>query len=301
MKTSIKKTSLTMIFTITVLSGAVLLSACGSSPSAAEAQAMAGSARISAQAEQAADAFRVVDWQNRSIGEIASPVWLLPAVRGNWNMFKNEWPVSPDRVLRIGVARHATLNGARTVADVQYAANLANQLRQAVLTRAAISLDSAGEFDVVNNAATQAQVNIAGQERMTDFWQLVETTGQDGRTTRVYQYYVVYSSDAAVWNQLVAKYLHDVVGVLPDSRTQQTMAGMFNEINAEIQRERTEAQFNAELAARQQALREPPRTSSELYIAFQSSDPAQQAAAATTPADADYVAALAALAGASEM
>jgi len=43
-------------------------------------------------------------------------------------------------VLKIGVARHATLNGAQTIADVQYAARLGSQLRQSVLSRAAISL-----------------------------------------------------------------------------------------------------------------------------------------------------------------
>jgi len=207
--------------------------------------------------------------------------------------------VSPDKVLKIGVARHATLNGAQTVADVQYAARLASQLRQAVLARAAISLGSDGEFDVVNNAATQTQVNIAGQERLTDFWQLVETTGADGRKTRTYNFWVVYASDSAIWDQLAAKYIFDIVGKLPDTRTQQTIAGMFNDINAEIkyERERSEAQFNAELAARQQALRESPRSSAEIRAAYQSNDPVRTAAASTTAADTDYIAALAALAG----
>ena len=277
------------------------LNACGTAKgaTASEAQGAASSARISAQAEQTADDLRIVNWKDRSIGEIASPVWLYPAVRGNWNMFKSEWPVNPDRVLKIGVARHATLNGAQTVADVQYAARLAAQLRQSVLARAAISLGSDGEFDVVNNAATQTQVSIAGQERLTDFWQEVETTGPDGRRTRAFNYWVVYSCDSAIWDQLVAKYIYDIVGKLPETRTQQAIAGMFTEINQEIkyERERSEAQFNAELAARQQALREPPKTSAEIRIAYQSNDPVRAAAASTTSADADYVAALAALAG----
>ena len=276
--------------------GIMVLMSAGSCGTAGDA---ANSARISAQAEQTADPFRIVDWKDRSIGEIASPLWLYPAVRGNWNTFKSEWSVGADKVLKIGVARHATLNGAQTVADVQYAARLASQLKQAVLVRAAISLGSDGEFDAVNNAATQTQVNIAGQERLTDFWQLVETTGADGRRTRTYNFWVVYASDSAVWDQLVAKYIFDIVGRLPDTRTQQTIAGMFNDINAEIkyERERSEAQFNAELAARQQALTEPPKTSAEIRAAYQSNDPVRTAAASTTSADQDYIAALSALAG----
>ena len=270
-----------------------------SKPSASEVQAEKSSAKISAQAERAADEFRVVDWKDRSIGEIASPVWLYPAVRGNWSLFKSEWPVSPAKVLKIGVARHVTLNGAQTIADVQYAARLANQLKQAVLARAGISLGSDNEFDVVNNAVTQAQVNVAGQERLTDFWQLVETTGADGRKTRMYNFWVVYACDSAIWDQLTAKYIYDVVGKLPDTKTQRTIAGMFDEINAEtkFEREKSEAQFKMELAAQQKALLEPPKTTAEIRIAYQSSDPAIRAAAGTTAADADYIAALSALAG----
>jgi hypothetical protein len=291
------KTKLSVFIVLVVLIG---VAACKTTkPSPAEAQAEKSSEKISAQAEKAADDFRVVDWKDRSIGEIASPVWLYPAVRGNWNYFKSEWPVSPSKVLKIGVARHATLNGAQTIADVQYAARLANQLKQAVLSRAGISLGSDNEFDVVNNAVTQAQVNVAGQERLTDFWQLVETTGADGRKSRMYSYWVVYACDSAVWDQITAKYIYDVVGKLPDTKTQQTIAGMFNEINAEtkFEREKAEAQFIMELAAQQKALQEPPKSTSEIRIAYQSNDPAVRAAAGTTAADADYIAALLALAG----
>jgi len=288
------KKKMTRVFLVTV--GIIVLigiGSCGSTDAA-------NSARISNMAEQTADDMRIVDWKDRSIGEVASPAWLYPAVRGNWNVFKSEWPVSSGKILKIGVARHATLNGAQTIADVQYAARLASQLKQAVLTRAAISLGSDGEFDMVNDAATQAQVNIAGHERLTDFWQLIETTGADGRKVRMYSYWVVYAADSAIWDQVAAKYVYDIVGRLPDTRTQQTIAGMFNDINAEIQyeRERSEAQFNAELAARQQALREPPRSTAEIRAAYQSNDPAITAAASTTSADTDYIAALAALAGA---
>jgi hypothetical protein len=90
-----------------------------------------------------------------------------------------------------------------------------------------------------------------------------------------------------------------VVGKLPDTKTQQTIAGMFNEINAEtkFEREKSEAQFKLELAAQQKALQEPPKSSSEIRIAYRSSDPSIRAAAGTTATDADYIAALAAFAG----
>jgi hypothetical protein len=64
-------------------------------------------------------------------------------------------------------------------------------------------------------------------------------------------YYVVYACDSAVWDQVVAKYLRDIIGKVPDTKTQQTIAGMFNDINAEVkyEREKSDAQFSAEVAA----------------------------------------------------
>ena len=115
----------------------------------------------------------------------------------------------------------------------------------------------------------------------------------------MYNFWVVYACDSAVWDQLTAKYIYDVVGKLPDTKTQQTIAGMFNEINADtkFEREKSEAQFKMELAAQQKALQEPPKTASEIRIAFQSNDPLVRAAAGTTAADSDYIAALLAIAG----
>jgi putative heme degradation protein len=240
----------------------------------------------------------VLDWQNRGIGEIAAPLWLLPAARGDWEQFRQSWKnLDSDKILKLGVANNAGRNVAMTIADVQYAARLANQLKQTVLTRAAISLGSDGEFDAVNDAATKTLVNIAGQERLTDFWQQIETTDEKGKKSTVYNYYVVYACDSGVWDQLVAKYLYDIIGVLPEKKTQQTMADLFGEINAEIktQKPKTEAEFKAELAAQQQALAKP-LSPAEQRAAYRSGESAKVAAASTTSADTDYVAALALLA-----
>jgi hypothetical protein len=181
---------------------------------------------------------------------------------------------------------------------VQYAARLATQLKQAVTTKAAITLGSDDQFTVVNDAATKTTVSIAGQERLADFWQQLETTNSDGRKTRVYQYYVVYACDPDVWSKLVAKYLLDVTGNIADQRAKQTIASMFNEIDEETrhERERSEAEFAAEIRAQQEALRSPvPPTARR--NAYRSGDPVKIAAAGVTKEDTDYIAALAAIAG----
>ena len=282
---------------------AVLAAGCASAPAASEAayvQNMPGSATAAAseEAKRTADPSRIIDWANRGLGEDASPAWLLPAIRGNFRVFKEDWQIRDDKVLKVGVARAPALNAAMTIADVQYAARLANQLKQAVTTKAAITLGSDDQFSVVNDAATKTTVSIAGQERLADFWQQLESTDSDGRKIKVYHYYVVYACDPDVWSKLVAKYLLDVTGSIQDQRTKQTIAAMFDEIDAETryEKEKSEAEFAAEIRARQAALRSPIPPAAR-RDAYRSEDPAKIAAAGVTKEDTDYIAALAALAG----
>ena len=281
-----------MITWCAALAAMAVLGSCGST------QGAASSAAVSAQAARTAGNMVIVDWKDRALGELAAPVWLLSAARGDWKPFKEAWTVTPGKILKLGASNSSGQNTAMTIADVQYAARLANQLKQAVLTRAGISLGSDGEFDAVNDAATKTLVTIAGQERLTDFWQKVELTDSGGKKRTAYNYYVVYACDEAIWDQLVGKYIFDVVGQLPEKKTQQTIAGLFKEIDEETKAEKpvNETQFKLEITARQNALESGGMSGADQRAAYRSGDPVQAAAASTTGADKDYVAALAALA-----
>jgi uncharacterized protein YceK len=159
-----RKKMMTMV--CAALAAMAALGGCGSIQGAA----------ISAQAVRTADKMAIVDWKDHSLGELAAP----------------------GKILKLGASNSGGQNTAMTIADVRYAARLANQLKQPVLTRAGISLDSNEEFDAVNDAATKTLVTIAGQERLTDFWQKVKVTDSNGRKQTVYHYYVVYACDEAV-------------------------------------------------------------------------------------------------------
>jgi hypothetical protein len=76
------------------------------------------------------------------------------------------------------------------------------------------------------------------------------------------------------------------------------MAAMFKEIDAATKAEKpvSETQFKLEITAREAALASGGVPKEEQRAAYRSGDPAKAAAASTTPADKDYVAALAALA-----
>ncbi|MDR2181619.1 MAG: hypothetical protein LBN92_02955 [Treponema sp.] len=283
---------------------ALITAACSSTPvrqtqEEKEAALVSRAQQVSQGAQKTADKQRILDWKNRSLGEDASPDWLLPALRGNFSVFRRDWQITGDKVLKIGISCAPRLNAAQTIADVQYAVRLASQLKQSVLGRAGISLQNDDQFATTQDAATKVKVTMAGQDRLTDFWQLIETTDSQGRTTKTYVYYVVYACDNEVWSKLVAKYLYDIVENVPQQEAKKQIAAMFAEIDAETKNEqgKSEQVFREEVRAQLNALNAPPQSPAEQRAAYRSGDSVKIAAASVTKADADYIAALAALAG----
>jgi hypothetical protein len=253
----------------------------------------------------------IVDWANRSLDVPAVPGWLKAAALGNTNQFKTEFSIAPDAVVRLHQTEAASRNQAMTIVQVTYAARLANQLKQDILSRAGVSLQGA-EFETVNDAVTQAKVTLTGLEQAADFWQLVETEDiATGQKQRRYVYYIMYKIEGPVWDQIVAKYLYDVVGNVPDSKGKQVIGGMFKELAADTRREQelTEAQFKAQVEAQRLAAErahelEQARIKGQTAVAVAAATPPSQqavyvsgdraavAAASTTAADIDWVQAL---------
>jgi hypothetical protein len=300
-----------------ILIGAVCVSAILASSCASAAKAAASTGPKSASdtlkntsVEEQPTKQLILDWANRSTGEDARPAWLKSLVKGNSRAFKSEYGINDSDVVRYTVFENANKNVAETVADVQFAAQLANELRRDVMSEMGASLNDANEFEVVNNAATRAKVTIGGFRRAADFWQQIETDNKEtGEKERNYIYYIIYDFSPTVWNQVVAKYLYDIVGQVPDSKAKQKIGSMMNEMKADAQNEKDRQQelsdrdFLAQQQARQQVVDliangQNTQAAASIAASYQSGDPAKQAAASVTPADTDWVKALSAASGA---
>jgi hypothetical protein len=307
----------------------IVLAGCASNPGSVASQP--GSFESGPRSEnvtESADRMVIRDWSDRSNGEIANPAWLLSVRQGKFGAFKSDFEIDPASICRVGTGINVNRNAALIQADVLFAAQLAQELRQTVLTRAGVASDSEiddGEYAAVRNAALEAKVTLAGFRQVTDFWRQVEVTDADGRKQVRYEAYIVYACSSDVWDQLVAKYLMDIVGQLPEKKTQQTVAGLFEEFNADTRREeeKSEAQWLAEIEAKRQAVENQQqlamaqtpggvvaaRAAGEtaqtqaveegrtLRTAIRSGDPVAIAAATVAAGDFDAIAALAAAAG----
>jgi hypothetical protein len=301
---------------------AVVLSSCGSAPSKPAEAPPNPKAAESKEANIEVEPTKqvILDWANRSAGEDSRPSWLRSLVKGNAGPFKEDFGISQDHVVRFTVFQNNNRNVAGTVADVQFAAQLANELKRDVLTEMGASLNDAGEFEAVNNAATRTKLTIAGYQRASDFWQEVETKNlETGEEERSYIYYIVYDFAPQVWDQVVAKYLLDVVGQVPDTKAKQKIGSMLNELKADTQsaKDREEEVSDREWLAEQQARQKAAdaiiaknkakeaganaaaaQANAAAIQAAYKSGASEQAAASVAAEDTDWVSALSAASGA---
>jgi hypothetical protein len=306
---------------------AIVLVGCASKQPASEPNSFDSGTR-GANVTESADKMVIRDWSDRSLGEIANPAWLLSAQRGNFTAFKSAFGVDPTQICRIGTGINVNRNAALNQADVLFVGQLALELREKVYIRAGNAMESElddGEYAGVRMAVTEAKLTMAGRRKITEFWQQQEVTDADGRKQVRYAAYIIYAFSPDVWDKLVATYLMDIVGKLPEKKTQQTIAGMFEELKADTRREeeKTDAQWQAEIEAQKQAAENQQRLAMAqtpggivgakaageaaqtqaieegrtLRTAIRSGNPLAIAAATIGAGDVDAVAALAAAAG----
>ena len=73
---------------------------CGSTPKA--------DPTIKVNVDDDVDKVVVVDWTDRTLGEIAAPTWLKNMRRGNSDTFKEQWGLNSARVVKISMATGKT-------------------------------------------------------------------------------------------------------------------------------------------------------------------------------------------------
>jgi hypothetical protein len=197
----------------------------------------------------------VIDWSSRTLGEDAVPLWLKPLIKGNSGPIKSEYGIPSDSRVKFSLAQRANRDEARVQAGLLFAAQIANELKQYVMTAAAQTLNE-GQVDIIEEITTATKLNITGAERVADFWQLVETEDPSTRVkSREYIYYVVWAMPQASWTALTRKYVNDVIGQIPDRQVQLNMTNAYADIQAAADRETemSDAEFQQRLRLQEQA------------------------------------------------
>lgn len=177
----------------------------------------------------------VVDWTDRSLGELSSPSWLLPLRRGNSGLFKQEWGIDENRVVKSSLAYGRTRDEAQTLSQTNFVFIQAQELATKVLARSGEALNSRGQKEALHEVVSRVRADMSGLRTEHTFWQEVRRkNAETGKVTSEFVYYTIYSMDKATWESICSKYLGDIIkDPSLNEEAKKAVEGLYSELVAE--------------------------------------------------------------------
>ena len=212
--------------------------------------------KVEVDSDDEVDKVVVVDWTDRTLGEIAAPTWLKNMRRGNSDTFKELWGLDSNRVVKISMATGKTEATAQALSRAGFAYVQAAELNQKVIGRVGQGLNDIGQLEAVYVAASESKADMTGLREETGFFQKVRTTKAGTKEqSEQYIYYTVYSMDKATWDALCRKYLMDLMGTEGlETETQKKIGALFSEMKEDADKKdaakqaEEEALYKAQIA-----------------------------------------------------
>ena len=206
--------------------------------------------KVEVDSDDEVDKVVVVDWTDRTLGEIAAPTWLKNMRRGNSDTFKTQWGMDSNRVVKVSMATGKTEATAQALSRAGFAYTQAAELSQKVIGRVGQGLNDMGQLEAVYVAASETKADMTGLREETGFYQKVRTTKAGTKEqSEQYIYYTVYSMDKSTWDNLCKKYLMDLMGTEGlETATQKKIGALFSEMKDDADKK------DAKKAAEEKAL-----------------------------------------------
>ena len=219
-----KKTLIKAMVAGTLFASLLSFVGCGSTPKA--------DSTIKVNVEDDVDKVVVIDWTDRTLGEIAAPTWLKNMRRGNSDTFKTQWGMDSNRVVKVSMATGKTEATAQALSRAGFAYTQAAELSQKVIGRVGQGLNDMGQLEAVYVAASETKADMTGLREETGFFQKVRTTRAGTKEqTEQFIYYTVFSMDKTTWDNICKKYLMDVMGGADlTTETQKKIGALFSEM-----------------------------------------------------------------------
>ena len=234
----------------------------------------------------------VVDWTDRTLGEVSAPTWLKNMRRGNSDTFKEQWGTDDSRVVKVSMATGKTEASAQALSRAGFAYTQAAELNQKVIGRVGQGLNDANQLEALFVAASETKADMTGLREETGFWQKVRTTNAEtGAKSEQYIYYTVYSMSKETWDALCKKYLLDIMGGANlETETQKKIGALFSEMAADADKKDAKKQAEEERLYREQMSRLQAQTTQEILKTAQAGLKADEAQAKQAAAEAELLA-----------
>lgn len=199
----------------------------------------------------------VIDWTDRTLGEVAAPQWLKNMRRGNSDTFRQQWGTDANRVVKVSMATGKTEATAQALSRAGFAYTQAAELSQKVIGRVGQGLNDVGQLEAVYVAASETKADMTGLREESGFFQKVCTTKAGTKEqSEQYIYYTVFSMDKGTWDNLCKKYLMDVMGGADlTTETQKKVGALFSEMKADADKKDSAKQAEEEALYKAQMAR----------------------------------------------
>ena len=234
----------------------------------------------------------VIDWTDRTLGEISAPTWLKNMTRGNSDTFKEQWSISADRVVKFSRATGKTEAIAQALSRAGFAYTQAAELNQKVIGRVGQGLNDVGQLEALFVAASETKADMTGLREEAGFFQKVRTTNAEtGAKTEQYIYYTIYSMSKETWDALCKKYLMDMMGGANlETETQKKIGALFSEMKADADKKDAQKQAEEKRAYDAQMARLETEKTKAIEQTATAKLNAQEAQAKQAAAEADLLA-----------
>ena len=279
-----KKTLIKAMVAGTLFASLLSFAGCGSTPKA--------DPTIKVNVDDDVDKVVVVDWTDRTMGEISAPTWLKNMTRGNSDTFKEQWSISADRVVKFSRATGKTEAIAQALSRAGFAYTQAAELNQKVIGRVGQGLNDVGQLEALFVAASETKADMAGLREEAGFFQKVRTTNAEtGAKTEQYIYYTIYSMSKETWDALCKKYLMDMMGGANlETETQKKIGALFSEMKADADKKDAQKQAEEKRAYDAQMARLETEKTKAIEQTATAKLNAQEAQAKQAAAEADLLA-----------
>ena len=216
-----------------------------------------------------AQKIEIIDWQDRGIGAKVNPLWLKKLVKGNPNLFLEEYDLADQytnhKWFSYGV-QNQSLDVAESIARSEILNAVAEEMAVTINSMMGTDL-SDGQKSAIKKIWSEVEnVQLSGVGFRTSYWQLQVTTDSQENKQRLYNYYAFYSCSTQKYNELLNNYLAEILqNKNADDITKKAIAKKAQEIldNGQKQNEDIEQKRETELKAELANMEEYKKTSTE--------------------------------------
>ncbi len=156
----------------------------------------------------------IVDWQDRTIGAKVNPEWLIGITKGNGNKFMDMYGLSSEYANHkwfCSSAQNVSKDVAQTLAETEVLYALGTEMANTINATVGSNLTD-GQKEAVRTICSKVNnVQLTGVGNRGSYWQLEKTTDDYGNTSKVYNWYAVYSCSRNTYNRLLNIYLVEIL------------------------------------------------------------------------------------------